>query len=75
MERPVTSAPLDLVTMLADHARARPDAPCLLFGEEAIAFGELAARSDKVAGALAGQGVRLGTAGYAGRYALLVLRA
>lgn len=60
MERPVTSAPLDLVTMLADHVRVGADAPCLLFGEEVIAFGELAARSDKVAGALAGQGVRPG---------------
>jgi len=60
MERPVPSAPLDLVSMLADHARARADAACLLFDGEAIAFGELAARSGKVAGALAGQNIRPG---------------
>jgi len=57
MSRTQTETPLDLLTILGKHTAARPDSPCLLIEDYVMSFAELAARSDRVAGALKAQGV------------------
>ncbi|MCB2051880.1 MAG: AMP-binding protein [Novosphingobium sp.] len=52
--------PLDLLAILRSQADPKPQAPCLLFEDEIITFGEFDRRTDMVAGALKKQGVGVG---------------
>ncbi len=53
----MSGAQPSLLDLLRDHAARAPDAPCLAFDDETLTFGELDARSSRVANALIDAGV------------------
>lgn len=53
-------APLDLIDMLERHVRLRAKATCLIFETETVSFGEFGERTERVASAFVGKGIRPG---------------
>jgi len=54
------SEAVDLLGDLRGHALARPDSPCLIFGDDIITFADFTTRTDRVAAALLGMGLKPG---------------